>query len=81
MREHREAGRAGEGRREALVDRRDDRRDGAVARGEPIEDRRLTLAAMVDERAHEALRLAHRPAVAGPIDGLRATRSLSSEAM
>ena len=81
MGEHRESGGSDEGRLESLIDRRDDRRNGAVSRGEAIEDRGLTLAAMVGEGSQEALRVADRTAMAGPVEVSSRPRSLSRDAM
>ena len=48
--------------------------DVRLARFEPRQDRRLALAAVADQRPYVALRLAHRSAVAGPVDRLGAPR-------
>ena len=66
MGERRKARRADQRGIQRLVDPGDDLRELGVARRDAGHDRGLALAAVVGERAHVALRLAHRAAMAGP---------------
>ena len=67
MRQDGQAGRARKAGVEPLVDRRDDLRNGLVARSEPRQDRRLAHPPVLDKAAQEGGRPFDRTAMAGQI--------------
>ena len=76
MRQHRQAGGAGQPRIDADIDRAHDGRDVGLALAEPVQDRGLARLAMQDVVVDEARRVGDRRAVAGEIDRLAALGEL-----